>query len=85
MGLGWVAQRVCVRFVWGLNDRVEFGFWPGETGKKVNTEDTESTEGIAAGTGWHGSGMRMGWGRRSGGIVVSLLDHRLRTPTAYWQ
>ena len=41
------------------------------------TEDTEDTEGIAAGIGWHPSGMRMGLGRWPGGIVASLLNHRL--------
>ena len=30
--------------------------------------------GIAAGIGWHCSGMRMGWGRWSGGTVISILD-----------
>jgi len=45
-----------------------------ETGGNVTTEDTEGTEGIAAGIGWHSSGMRMGWGRWSGGTVISSLD-----------
>jgi len=47
---------------------------------------TESTEGNAAGLGWHSSGMGMGWD--VGPVAQSFRSsapHWLRTPTAFRQ
>ncbi len=61
VGLGRVAQRVCVRFVWGLNDRVEFGFGRWKQAKRspqrtqrAQRESQQGLAGMARGCGWVG-------------------------------
>ncbi len=59
----------------------KLGSWQLGTDQMITPEDTDSTEGNAAGMGWHSSGMGMGWGRRSGDTVVSILPPVLATNT----